>query len=872
MPDSGFIKIRGARQHNLQNIDVDIPRNALVVFTGVSGSGKSSLAFGTVFAEAQRRYFESIAPYARRLMAQLPAPRVGEISGLPPAVALQQKRGEPTVRSSVGTITKLSNSLRMLFSRAGTYPPGATGRLDSDAFSANTLAGACPVCHGIGIVHSVSEASLVPDPSLSIRQRAVAAWPGAWQGKNYQDILATLGYDVESPWHTLAKKDRDWILFTEEKPIVTVHAIREAHRIQRPYQGTYMSAASYVRHTFSTTQSATLRKRVAQFMDKAPCLECGGKRLQKAALAVSFGGYDIADMGHMPLAQLTDSLKSAAELAQDEKQEVARLIVDDLCERIDILSRLGLDYLSLDRVTPTLSSGELQRMRLATQLKSGLFGVVYVLDEPSAGLHPADSESLIATLRSLKDAGNSLFVVEHELDVVRQADWIVDIGPAAGEAGGKLIYSGPVAGLSAVAESITGRYLFEHKDAAGPGESSASASSSSKLKSSSKSKSAENWLHLTGINKHNLQNLSASFPLAALTAVTGVSGSGKSTLVSQVLADTVSAALGTAKTNDEEDEESSKESARKSGEKNGDSDRDAEADMDLEGIDTYARAKGQATIESGLDKIRRIVAVDQKPIGRTPRSNLATYTGLFDFVRKAFAATPEAKAKKYNAGRFSFNVSGGRCETCEGEGFINVELMFLPSVYTPCTTCHGTRYNTETLEVKYRERSIADILDMTVDSASEFFEEMAPVKRALATLRQVGLGYLRLGQPATELSGGEAQRIRLATELQREQRGDTLYLLDEPTTGLHPADVEKLMTQLRALVAAGNTVIVVEHDMDVIAGADHVIDLGPGAGVDGGQIIATGAPTVVAQAKSSRTAPYLARRLAARGHAKQANR
>ncbi|MBU6452383.1 MAG: excinuclease ABC subunit UvrA [Cyanobacteria bacterium REEB67] len=867
MPDSGFIKIRGARQHNLQNIDVDIPRNALVVFTGVSGSGKSSLAFGTVFAEAQRRYFESIAPYARRLMAQLPAPRVGEISGLPPAVALQQKRGEPTVRSSVGTITKLSNSLRMLFSRAGTYPTGTTGRLDSDAFSANTLAGACPVCHGIGIVHSVSETSLVPDPNLSIRQRAVAAWPGAWQGKNYQDILATLGYDVESPWHTLAKKDRDWILFTEEKPVVTVHAIREAHRIQRPYQGTYMSAASYVRHTFSTTQSATLRKRVAQFMDKAPCLECAGKRLQTAALAVSFGGYDIADMGHMPLAQLTNALKSAAELAQEEKQEVARLIVDDLCERIDILSKLGLDYLSLDRVTPTLSSGELQRLRLATQLKSGLFGVVYVLDEPSAGLHPADSESLITTLRSLKDAGNSLFVVEHELDVVRQADWIVDIGPAAGEAGGKLIYSGPVAGLADVAESVTGRYLFNDHCKDRPVERKESAKAK---KDSQVFATDQEWLRLADVSKHNLKNLSVAFPLGALTAVTGVSGSGKSTLVSQVLADTFSAALGTAKTNDEEDDEDGKESARESSEKN--SARDVEADIDLEGIDTLARVTGQATIESGLDKIRRIVAVDQKPIGRTPRSNLATYTGLFDFVRKAFAATPAAKAKKYNAGRFSFNVSGGRCETCEGEGFINVELMFLPSVYTPCTTCHGTRYNTETLEIKYRDRSIADILDMTVDSASEFFDEMAPVKRALATLRQVGLGYLRLGQPATELSGGEAQRIRLATELQREQRGDTLYLLDEPTTGMHPADVEKLMTQLRALVAAGNTVIVVEHDMDVIAGADHVIDLGPGAGVDGGQIIATGTPAVVAQAKASRTAPYLARRLASRGHEKQASR
>jgi excinuclease ABC subunit A len=840
---NGFVEVRGASQHNLRGIDVDIPRNAFVVFTGVSGSGKSSLAFGTIYAEAQRRYFDSIAPYTRRLMAQLPAPRVREISGLPPAVALQQRREEPTARSSVGTLTRLSHSLRMLFSRAGTYPPGTTERLDSDSFSANTPAGACADCHGIGIIHTVSESSLVPDPSLTIRERAIASWPGAWQGKNFQDILATLGYDVDKPWKELSKKDRDWILFTDERPVVTVHAIREAHRIQRPYQGTYMSAANYVLHTFGTTGSATLRKRAEQFMDKAPCGQCKGKRLQTKALAVTFAGHDIATLNHMALSQLAKTLQSAVELKDfhhsdspnaGDTAEVAKLIVDDLLERIVLLSELGLDYLSLDRITPTLSAGELQRVRLATQLKSGLFGVVYVLDEPSAGLHPADCEALLKTLMQLKDAGNSLFVVEHEMDLVRQAEWIVDIGPLAGEAGGALLYSGPIAGLSTQKQSLTRQYLF------GQG-------GDHKLRDVSALRQPAGWLTLTDINRHNLKDLEVKFPLAVLTVVTGVSGSGKTTLVGQVLADAVSAKLGTKNKFDND----------------GEADDTTDAGLNETGIDEAAAGQTETVgAVDGYEKIGRIISVDQKPIGRTPRSNLATYTGLFDFIRKSFASTPEAKARGFNAGRFSFNVNGGRCSICEGEGFISVELMFLPSVYTPCTTCHGTRYNPETLAITYRDLNIAQVLDMTVDSASRFFTEIPQVVRALAALQQVGLGYLRLGQPATELSGGEAQRIRLATELQREQHGDSLYLLDEPTTGLHPADVEKLMSQLHLLVDAGNTVIVVEHDMDVVAGADWVIDLGPGAGSDGGRVVVAGTPHKVALSKRSRTATYLSRRLA----------
>lgn len=839
--ERSFVEVRGAHQNNLRDVNVDIPRDAFVVFTGVSGSGKSSLAFGTIYAEAQRRYFETIAPYARRLIAQLPAPHVGEIRGLPPAVALQQRRGEPTSRSSVGTLTTLSNSLRMLFSRAGDYPEGTAEFLDSDAFSANTQAGACPTCHGIGVVHSVSESSLVPDDSLSIKQGAVAAWPGAWQGKNYRDILAVLGYDVDKPWKKLSAKDREWILFTKEKPIVTVHAEREAHRIQRPYQGTYMSAAVYVMHTFATTDSATLRKRVARFMDTANCLDCNGKRLKPESLAVKFCGYDIAELAQMPLADLrkvlatvvgSKVLRPAAEKSTATKSnssaqpsgrsEAATLIVEDLIDRINLVNQLGLDYLSMDRAISTLSAGELQRLRLTTLLRSGLLGVIYVLDEPSAGLHPADTEALLKVLMQLKDAGNSLFVVDHEMDLVRKADWIVDIGPGAGEAGGSLIYSGLVPGLAKAENSTTRRYLFD----------GANLSSSENKKRIPRLPST--WMKMRNISRHNLNALSVDIPLGVLTVVTGVSGSGKSTLVSGVIADTLNERLGMNVESAEDETEESEE---------------------------VEQDNGQLALVEGLESIRRLVSVNQKPIGRTPRSNLATYTGLFDFIRKRYATTPEAKARGYNAGRFSFNVSGGRCTTCEGEGFVSIELLFLPSVYAPCSVCHGARYNEETLEVTYRGMTIAQVLDMTVDTASEFFTDLPTVTRSLSALRDVGLGYLRLGQPATELSGGEAQRVKLATELQREQHGTTCYLLDEPTTGLHPDDVAKLMKQLHALVDAGNTVIVVEHDMDVVTSADWVIDLGPGAGKDGGNVVAVGLPEDVAKVSGSRTAEFITRRL-----------
>ncbi|WP_329048412.1 excinuclease ABC subunit UvrA [Streptomyces violaceus] len=775
-PHDPYVRVRGAREHNLQGIDVDIPRDVLAVFTGVSGSGKSSLAFGTIYAEAQRRYFESVAPYARRLIHQVGAPKVGEITGLPPAVSLQQRRAAPTSRSSVGTVTSLSNSLRMLFSRAGAYPPGAE-RLDSDAFSPNTAAGACPECHGLGQVHRTSEELLVPDPSLSIREGAIAAWPGAWQGKNLRDILGALGHDVDRPWRELPAVAREWILFTDEQPVVTVHPVRDADRIQRPYQGTYMSARRYVMKTFSDSKSPTLRTKAERFLTSAPCPACGGSRLRPEALAVTFGGRTIAELAAVPLVELAAGL--------DATSETARVLTADLTSRIAPVLELGLGYLSLDRPTPTLSAGELQRLRLATQLRSGLFGVVYVLDEPSAGLHPADTEALLTVLERLKTAGNSVFVVEHHLDVVRGADWLVDVGPHAGEHGGRVLHSGPVAELAAVEESATARYLFDRSPAP-----------------AREVREPSGWLRTGPVTRHNLRGVTTDFPLGVFTAVTGVSGSGKSTLIGEITEDRADTA-----------------------------------------------------------GVGRLVSVDQKPIGRTPRSNLATYTGLFDVVRKEFAATDGARERGFGVGRFSFNVAGGRCETCQGEGFVSVELLFLPSTYAPCPDCGGARYNPETLEVTYRGRNVAQVLDLTVESAAEFFADTPAVARSLGTLLDVGLGYLRLGQPATELSGGEAQRIKLASELQRGRRGHTLYLLDEPTTGLHPADVDVLMRQLHGLVDAGHTVIVVEHDMSVVARADWVIDLGPGGGDAGGRIVAAGPPAEVARAEPSATARYLGRAL-----------
>lgn len=860
----GFVRVRGAREHNLKNVDVDIPRDSLVVFTGISGSGKSSLAFGTLYAEAQRRYFESVSPYARRLIDQVGVPDVDSIEGLPPAVSLQQQRGTPSARSSVGTVTTLYSLLRMLYSRAGSYPPDQP-MLYAEDFSPNTSQGACPRCHGLGRLFEVTEQTMVPDDSLTIRERAIAAWPTAWQGQNLRDILVTLGYDVDTPWKKLPRKDRDWILFTDEQPTVPVYAglsPKEARaalqrKAEPSYQGTFTGARRHVMQTFATSQSALMKRRAARFMISSACPLCHGKRLKPEALSVLFAGQDIAALSAMSMDELSAVLSRAAagvfdEEAGDsaskpltreaarrdtvrrvaaggsahaasndarrtpnlsqEKRIAAQRIATELSARIASLKKLGLGYLSLDRGTPSLSSGELQRLRLATQIRSNLFGVVYVLDEPSAGLHPADGEALMEALAELKAAGNSIFVVEHDLAFIRGADWLVDVGPAAGERGGHVLYSGEPAGLAQVKPSQTARYLFG--DPVVPAR---------------RARAPRGWLTLKDVELHNLRGIEARFPLRALTAVTGVSGSGKSSLVTQALVGLVLDRFG------------------------GDGPHQEEADATVE--EAATRVVGR--LLGGEAEITRLVQVDQKPIGRTPRSNLATYTGLFDHVRKLFAETTDAKRRRYDAGRFSFNVSKGRCDTCEGEGFVSVELLFMPSVYAPCPTCQGARFNGPTLEVRLRGMNIAEVLALTVDEAAEFFAADAPVRKPLALLSDIGLGYLRLGQPATELSGGEAQRIKLATELQKVQRGSSLYVLDEPTTGLHPADVDRLLAQLQRLVDGGNTVVVVEHDLRVIRACDWVIDMGPGGGSAGGCIVVSGTPDDVMAHGQSKTGAYL---------------
>lgn len=874
------VQVRGARQNNLKNVDVDLPRDSIVVFTGISGSGKSSLAFGTLYAESQRRYLESVAPYARRLVDQVGVPDVDSIDGLPPAVALQQQRGGGNARSTVASVTTLSSLVRMLYSRAGWYPPDQP-MLYAEDFSPNTVQGACPTCHGIGRVYEVTEHQMVPDPSLTIRERAVASWPPAWQGQNQRDILVSMGYDVDSPWRTLPKKDRDWILFTEERPTVPVYAgltpaqTRQAieQDWEPSYQGTFVGARRYVLDTFATTKSAIVKRRVAEFVTSALCPTCHGKRIKAEALSVTFEGMDIAELSSLPMARVAETARTVldhdwvpvegspggalddAERAAStrrrvaaggsshaaapdvrrtpnmsaEKRAAAQRLSADLLARLQPIIDLGLGYLSLDRATPTLSGGELQRLRLATQLSSKLFGVVYVLDEPSAGLHPRDLDALLGILRGLRRLGNSVFVVEHSLPVIRSADWLVDIGPGAGEQGGRVLYCGEPSGLAEISDSVTRRYLF-----------------SPPAPVTRTPREPRDWLRLGNVRRNSLHEVSVAFPLGCLTAVTGISGSGKSSLVSQVLPTLVTDRLG-------------RRGTPTSGETD---DRSPDGDADL--LLTGDQGSVHGTVEGGLGGLRRVVSIDQKPIGRTPRSNVATYTGLFDHVRTLFAATPEARRRHYNAGRFSFNVASGRCPTCEGEGFVMVELLFLPSVYTPCPECHGARYNASTLEIVWRERSIADVLAMSVDEAHEFFTGQDDVLRSLTVLREVGLGYLRLGQPATELSGGEAQRVKLASELQRAHRGDTLYVLDEPSSGLHPADTDRLLSHLQGLVDAGNTVVMVELDMRVVAQADYVVDLGPGAGADGGRVVAAGTPRQVADVAASVTAPYLAAALAGR--------
>ena len=803
------IQVRDAHLHNLRNVDLDIPRGTLVAVTGVSGSGKSSLAFGTIHGEGQRRYLESVAPFARRLIGSAVDPQVGAVEGLSPTVALEQSTSGGGARSTVGTVSALSNSIRLLYSRAGDNPKG----LYSDSFSPNTPEGMCPTCQGTGVVHEPTEASMVPDPTLSIEDGAIQAWPGAWAGKNFHDILQALGYDLDSPWQDLPQKDRDWILFTDERPVVTVKPVRGEDQIQRNYKGTWRSVASYLTNTLAETNSDTLRKRVLSHMESHVCETCHGRRLNPEALKVTYAGMPIDELGALPLDQVYDVL-AAQEPSEGSAED---LLLKQILPALQSALDLGLAHLSLDRPAPTLSAGELQRIRLSAQLRSGLFGVAYVLDEPSAGLHPSERGAVLDICRRFIDAGNSVLLVEHDMELVAQTDWLVDVGPLAGERGGEVVYSGPTSeytGDAPTARALANRILSLNDDP----------------------RPAAGELSLSGVRARSIDGLDIAFGLGQFTAVAGVSGSGKSTLVSTVLAGVLREAASSVV--DEEDEATD------------------DAGMGEAGWNVDTRA--------GFDAVSRVVQITQKPIGRTPRSTLATYTGLFDGVRKLFAGTDEAKRRKWTVSRFSYNVKQGQCPTCGGAGKIEVELVFLPGSYTTCPDCGGARYNDETLEVTWEGLTIAEVLELTVDEAADEFADEPKILRAVETLQAVGLGYLRLGQGAPELSGGEAQRIKLATELQRSRnsrRGHTVYLLDEPTTGLHPADVALLVNELNSLVDAGQTVIVVEHDLSVIAQADRVIEMGPGAGADGGQVVATGTPAELAKCDTA-TGKVLAERSA----------
>ena len=943
--DLTSIRVQGARENNLKNVDLTIPRDAMVVFTGLSGSGKSSLAFDTIFAEGQRRYVESLSSYARMFLGQVDKPDVDFIEGLSPAVSIDQKSTSKNPRSTVGTITEIYDYMRLLWARIGhphcpecgeeitqqtpqqivdtlqeypertrlqilapvvsarkgefvdlfkdlltqgysrarvdgetvqlSDPPKlakqykhtievvvdrivikdgihqrltdsietalklADGRVLIDfvdreqddpertrsfsenlacpnnhplqidtieprAFSFNSPFGACSACDGIGSRLEVDTELLVPNPDLTLGEGAIAPWS---QGKATTEywlrLLAglgeELGFDLNTPFKDLPAKTRAAILDGKDYKVEVSYRNRFGR--ERRYTSGFEGVKAYIKRKHEETESDFARDRYEQYMRQVACPSCGGARLNPTILGVKVGGKSIADITDLSLADALAFVRGLQLSAREAK--IGEQVLKEIDARLQFLLDVGLDYLTLSRSAGTLSGGEAQRIRLATQIGSGLVGVLYVLDEPSIGLHQRDNRRLIETLTKLRDMGNTLIVVEHDEDTMREADWIVDVGPGAGEHGGEIVHSGSFEELLKNTKSITGDYMAGRR--------------SIEVPASRRPVDKKRQLTVHGARENNLKNVTASFPLGVFTAVTGVSGSGKSTLVNDILYTSLANKLNGAK-----------------------------------------QVPGRHKSIDGLEHLDKVIHVDQSPIGRTPRSNPATYTGVFDHIRKLFAETSEAKMRGYTPGRFSFNVKGGRCEDCSGDGTLKIEMNFLPDVYVPCETCHGKRYNRETLEVHYKGKTIADVLEMPVEEAAEFFAAFTPIARHLNTLVDVGLGYIRLGQPATTLSGGEAQRVKLATELQKRSNGRSIYVLDEPTTGLHFEDIRKLLAVLQSLVDKGNSVITIEHNLDVVKCADWIIDMGPEGGSGGGTVIAEGTPEQVAQVKGSHTGAFLA--------------
>jgi excinuclease ABC subunit A len=934
--------VRGAREHNLKDVSLDLPRDALIVFTGLSGSGKSSLAFDTIFAEGQRRYVESLSAYARQFLGQLDKPDVDFIEGLSPAVSIDQKSTSRNPRSTVGTITEVYDYLRLLWARIGKphcpscgrpiakqtpqqivdrvleLPEGtrfqvlapvirgrkgeygelfrelqtkgfARARVDGQvirleeppalkkyekhtievivdrlvvkesarrrltdsvetalrlsggtvmldfvdlpeddpnrerlysehlycpyddlsfeeleprSFSFNSPFGACPECTGLGTRMEVDPELVVPDPERTLGEGAVSPWANGHTSDYFTRLLEALGhamgFDLDTPWHRLPKKAQKAILYGYDEQVHIRY--RNRYGRERSYYTTFEGVIPWVQRRHAEAESDVGRERFEGYMRQVPCPACKGRRLKPVSLAVTVGGKSIADVSAMSIAECAAFLSDLRLSPRDA--QIAERVIKEIKARLGFLLDVGLDYLTLDRPAATLAGGEAQRIRLATQIGSGLVGVLYVLDEPSIGLHQRDNQRLLDTLLKLRDMGNTLIVVEHDEDTIAAADWVVDIGPGAGEHGGQIVVSGTVQDLIACEESITGAYLSGRRRIDIP--------------ERRRPRDKKRQLVVKGAREHNLAGIDVEFPLGVFTAVTGVSGSGKSTLVNDILYNALAKELHGART-----------------------------------------VPGRHSRITGIELVDKVVHVDQSPIGRTPRSNPATYTGVFDHVRKLFAATTEAKVRGYQPGRFSFNIKGGRCEACAGDGTIKIEMNFLPDVYVPCEVCHGARYNRETLEVRYKGKTIADVLDMPIEEALEFFDSIPAIRSHLQTLCDVGLGYVRLGQPATTLSGGEAQRVKLAAELKRRSTGRTVYVLDEPTTGLHFEDIRRLLGVLHRLVDAGNTVIVIEHNLDVIKTADWIIDMGPEGGSRGGRVVAAGTPEEVAQVEESHTGRFL---------------